>query len=537
MLQPILAFSYLAIALGAQHQHSGEARPAIILKGMGAHRRAIATANAGAQQFFNQGLVMLYGFNREESVRSFHRAAELDPKSPMPWWGLAMATGPHINMDGDGDVDRKVSCEAAAKAGSLAGAAPAHERAWAEAVRSRCRGGAANPDEEYRDAMRALWQRYPDDLDAGALYAESLLVLRRWRWWNRDGTPADGVAEAVRVLEHVMRRNPDHPAANHYYIHAVEMSPSPERALPSAYRLMGIVPGAGHLVHMPGHIHMLMGDWEMAADVNLRAAEVDEEYIKQVGPAAGPYQMGYYPHNLDFVVYARMMQGRYDDALKAAEKIAGIVTPAIDVMPDMAEFALSKRLFVRVRFQRWDEILALPAPDKRLFMSAALRFWARGLAHAARGRRQEALREQKWFLQARRAVPEKWLWVNNQMHRILDVAGTVLEARLAERAEDSIALWRKAVDLQDALVYDEPPPWFHPIRESLGGALLRAGRAAEAERVFRADLEINRRNGRSLFGLIESIVARNRKTEADWVRREFNSAWSKAQVTLSADTL
>ncbi len=533
-----LAGLLATLAASGQHPHpAGAARPATLLKGMGAHRHAIATKSPEAQRFFDQGLTLLYGFNREEAARSFRRAAELDPQSPMPWWGLAMTLGPHINMDGDVDVDRKASCEAAAKARSLAAGAPGHERAYAEAVNARCRAGSAAPDEDHRDAMRALWRRYPDDLDAGALYAESLLVLKRWRWWNRDGTPADGIAEAVRVLEHVLRRDPQHPGANHYYIHAVEMSPSPERALASAYRLMGIVPGAGHLVHMPAHIHLLMGDYEMAAEVNLRAAQADEEYIQQVGAAVGPYQSGYYPHNLDFVVYARMMQGRFGDAMKAAEKMAAIALPAFDAMPDMAEFVLAKRWFARVRFRRWDEILALPEPERKMLMSAAFRRWSRALAFHGKGQGGEARREREAFESARRQVPEKWMWVNNRAHDILAVASAVLEGTLAPGIDGAAPHWRRAIELQDALVYDEPPPWFYPVRESYGGALLRAGRAKEAEAVFREDLERTRRNGRSLFGLMESLKAQGRGTEAEWVRREFDAAWRRAEVTLRVGDL
>jgi tetratricopeptide (TPR) repeat protein len=538
LILTLLVAPLMAELLIAQHQHPGGApKPAVLLDGMGAHRRAIATWNAEAQRFFDQGLTLIYAFNREEAVRSFRRAAELDPQSPMPWWGLAMALGPHINMDGDGDADRRASCEAATKARSLAASAPEHERAWAEAVNARCRHGATSPDEDHRDAMRALWQRYPDDLDAASLFAESLLVLKRWRWWNRDGTPADGIAEAVRVLEHVLRRDPQHPGANHYYIHAVEMSPSPERALPSAYRLMGIVPGAGHLVHMPGHIHLLMGDYEMAAEVNLRAVEVDEQYIKRVGEAVGPYQSGYYPHNLDFVVYARMMQGRYGDAMKAAEKMAAIALPAFDAMPDMAEFVLAKRWFTRVRFRRWDDVLAAPAPEKKMLMSAALRHWSRTLAQHGKGRAAEAAAERRAFESARKEVPEKWMWVNNRAHDILAVAAAVLDATLAREIDAASPHWRRAIELQDALVYDEPPPWFFPVREAYGGALLRAGRAKEAEAAFREDLERTRRNGRSLFGLMESLRAQGRTVEADWVRREFESAWRRAEVKLRIEDL
>jgi tetratricopeptide (TPR) repeat protein len=313
---------------------------------MGQHHHSIANISPEAQRYFNQGLVLLYGFNREEAVRSFRRAGELAPKSPMPHWGVAMALGPHINMDLDLDSDRMASCAAEIRARSLASTAPVHERDLVEALSARCpkepMADVNRLDTAYSNAMRELARRYPDDPDVVTLFGESLMVLHRWHWWNKDGSAAEGTEEAVQALETVLRRHPDHPGANHLFLHAIEMSPSPERAIPSAQRLMGIVPGAGHLIHMAGHIWRLTGNYDWAADTNETAAKVDEEYIKIVGPASSPYQLGYYPHNLHFIVYARTAQGRYSDAMRAVQRLTTQVTTGFDAMPDMVEYFLPR---------------------------------------------------------------------------------------------------------------------------------------------------------------------------------------------------
>lgn len=522
----------------AQHQHPGpeQGGAARLLPGMGIHHHPIATNVAEAQRFFDQGLVLLYGFNREEAVRSFRRAAALDPKSPMPLWGMAMALGPHINMDIDLDVDRKASCGAEAQARSLKGGAPPHEQALVEALSARCpndpHADEKRLDTEYSDAMRKLARRYPDDPDVVTLFAESLMVLNRWKWWSADGTPTAGTQEAVHALETVLRRDPDHPGANHFFIHVIEMSPSPERAIPSAQRLMGIVPGAGHLIHMAGHIWRLTGDYEMTAETNERAAKVDEDYIKLVGPARSPYQLGYYPHNLHFIVYGRTAQGRYADALRAAGRLAAQVAPGFDAMPDMVEYYLPNRYFVQVRFQRWNDILAEPAPAPKMTTTTVFWRWARAIALARQGNVREAYVERSAFVEARKRARPGAAWLFNSVEAVSELAATILDARLEPNAEKAIAQWRSAVAKQDALDYDEPPPWFYPCRESLGAALLQAGKAAEAESVFRDDLERNPRDGRGLFGLLESLKAQQKDAEAAWVRGEFEKAWRKADVAL-----
>ncbi len=513
----------------AQHQHGpGEEKPPILLAGMGNHTHPIATRNPHAQRFFDQGLTLLYGFNRYEALRSFRRAAELDPEALMPRWGVAMALGPHINMDIDGDVQMKESCEAVRAGLGLRERAPAHEQAYIDAVASRCpeyRPG------EYQKAMRELAQRYPDDLDAATLYAESLMIPVRWKWWLPDGAPAEGMEEAVRVLEAVMRRYPDHPGANHFYIHAVEMSPSPERAIPSAQRLMGVVPAAGHLVHMPAHIWLLLGDYGLAADINEHAAERDREYMQTTGVSASAYA-GYYIHNLHFVAYGRSMQGRMAEAIRAAGTIAGATASFTDVMPMMVDAFVPAPLFAFLRFQQWDQLLALKPPDPKLVASTALWHFGRAIALAAKGQLELSLQEKKGFETVRRKVPADWLWLNNKAVSILQVASAVLDARLVGDDRAAIPHWERAVASEDALSYDEPPPWFYPLRESLGGALLRAGQPDRAEAVFREGLRLRPRNGRLLFGLMKSLEAQNKTYAAEWVRKEFEAAWKGADVTL-----
>jgi tetratricopeptide (TPR) repeat protein len=384
--------------------------------------------------------------------------------------------------------------------------------------------------------MRDLAQRYPDDLDAATLYAESLMVPTRWNWWTPEGAPAQGVEEAISVLESVMRRDLDHPGANHFYIHAVEMSPSPERAIPSAQRLMSTVPSAGHLIHMPGHIWLRLGHYDLAAEINVRAAALDEEYMQTTGVTGSAY-VGYYIHNLHFVAYDSCMEGRRADCLAAARKIADAVTPFVQQMPMMIDAYASWPLFAMLRFGRWDQILELTQPDPKLLASTAVWHYGRGMALAARGKREEALKERDAFEVARGKIPHGWKWLYNESAAILSVASSILDARLAENDSAAVAHWQQAVGAQDALSYDEPPGWFYPVRESLGGALLRMGLARQAEGIFREGLRRNPRDGRLLFGLMQSLGAQGKTEAAGMVRSESEEAWKNSDVTLRVEDL
>lgn len=508
---------------------SAQEKPVTLLTGTGLWKHAIATDNPEAQRYFDQGLAEMYGFNRYEALRSFKKAADLDPAAAMPHWGIAISTGPYVNMDGEPTYDIKASC--AGVAAGLKLAKVPRERAYLEALETRC-PDYGNPG-AYIAAARALAQRWPDDLDAQTLYAEALLIPTRWHWYTASGQPAPGVAEAERTLEAVLRRWPDHPGANHLYIHAVESSPTPERAVPSAQRLMGITPSEGHMVHMPGHIWLVLGEWELAAAVNERAAEVDRQYFAQTGVTEGSYPM-YYWHNLHFIAYARSMQGRKADALKAADTLAAAMAPMAEAMPEMLDMFLPVPRLSLLRFQQWDAVLRLPKPKDSQKISTVLWHFMRATAYAGRGEKTAAAREADAFETVRKQLPADATWGQNKASAVFAMAAELLAARTLG---DEIAHLRRAVAMQDEFVYDEPPAWYYPVRESLGAALLRAGQAAEAEAVFREGVRRGPGNGRMLFGLMESLKMQNKQDEAAWVRKEFEAAWAKADFQLRLEDL
>lgn len=537
----LFAAAVLAAAQHGHHHAAEPTKPAELLEGLGDHSHPIRTDVPLAQKFFDQGLALIYGFNHDEAARLFARAAELDAKSPMPHWGIALALGPNYNMPPMPEREA-MAWRAIEKAVELAPAAPAKERAYVEALVKRY---SKDPNEDrkglavkYRDAMREVMRRYPDDLDAATLYAEACMNLRPWQLYSHDGTPAEGTLEIVEVLERVMRRDPGHPGANHYYIHAVEASRTPERALPSAMRLGNIMPGAGHMVHMPSHIFLRVGDYEQSAVVNVTASEVDRKYIERSG-AKGVYPLMYYSHNLHFVSYARMSQGRYDEALDYARRLRRNVAGEIDNMGMLAPYG-SFEWIVLTRFGKWTEMLAEPEPkDQNNYLRAMYRY-ARGLAFSATGKVSEAEAERERMGALCERIPENEMLMVNTARAVLDVALAELDARIARAkgsTETELAHWRKAVELQDKLNYMEPPDWHFSSREGLGAALIRQGKAAEAEQVFRRDLELHPRNGRALFGLMESLKAQNKAESVDWVKREHAEAWKQSVVDLRIEKM
>ena len=510
---------------------------------MGSLHHAIATSNPEAQRFFDQGLTLVYAFNHDEAIRSFRRAAELDPNAAMPWWGVALALGPNYNDPGDPEKE-KAAYDAVQKARSLPLPTSASERAYIETLSLRYSND-PNADlkklaHDYSSAMGELAKRYPDDPDAATIYAESMMDLRPWGLWNLDGTPAEGTLEIIAVLESVLARYPNHVGANHYYIHAVEASPHAAWALESADRLNTLVPNAGHLVHMPSHIYARVGDNAAAIKSNAAAAEVDRNYIAATG-ATGMYPAMYYSHNLHFLAYAAMQAGKSDEARKAAETLAeNIRTRAQGMPPGMTEGFLIYPMAVRVRFRQWADVLAMPQPDATLLANVAFWHFARGMALASTGKISDAESEQKAFDAAAAKIPKEQGFGFTKAVAIMQISGAVLEARIAEAHGNSAATidaLKKAVAAQDALAYDEPPDWFFPVRETLGGALLRAGNAAEAEKVFREDLIRNPRNARSLFGLWQSLAAQNKIADAGWAKSQYEAAWKDADATLSVEKL
>jgi tetratricopeptide (TPR) repeat protein len=374
----------------------------------------------------------------------------------------------------------------------------------------------------YKDAMGELHRRFPDDLDAATLYADSLMNLNPWQLWDKTGKPADGTEEAVSVLEGVLARDPDHLGANHLYIHVVEASAHPERALPSARRLETAAPAAGHLVHMPAHIYLRTGDFEASARTNEAAAEADRSYIRQTG-AKGMYVGMYYSHNLHFLVESYGRMGLYREARRAAEALAENARAHVKEMP-MVEGFLPSVLFVGLRFARWDEVLKAPRPDPAFTVTTTVWHFARSVAFAGKGQTSEAESERSILYEKTRNLPGETPFGLNSAASVFKVAQGVLNARIAwakGEKQAAINLWREAVGAQEALNYDEPPGWYYPVRESLGAALLLNGDAAGAEVVFRQDLRMNPRNGRSLFGLAESLKRQGKTEAAKLVQAEF----------------
>jgi tetratricopeptide (TPR) repeat protein len=538
----------LAAASPAPAQHAAEPsaapKPPALLAGLGSHRHPIATTSPEAQKFFDQGMVMLFGFNHDEAFRSFERASQLDPNAAMPHWGMALAIGSNYN-DPAPEVSRLKKARAEVdKALALSPAAPENERAYVSALAKRY---AADPDtadraavlREYNAAMRDLSRAYPDDLDAATLFAESGMNLRPWKLYKADGTPEEGTEEIVAVLESVLRRAPNHPGANHYYIHAVEASRHPERALPSATRLETLVPSAGHLVHMPSHIYIRTGSYLEAEKSNAQAADVDRQYIRETG-ASGMYPMMYYTHNVHFESVAAAMAGRHDVAKKAADVLFADAFPGV-VHEPMLEGFLTQPLFVALRFQKWEDVRKTEDPGPKLPLYRAIWLYARAMSAAAAKDAQSADALRVAYGIARDAVPTTALGSpQNSGAAVLAVATAVLDARIAEAAGDrasALASWEKAVAAQDALAYDEPPAWYYPVRESHGAALLRASRPADAEKVFRADLERNPRNPRSLLGLSESLKAQGKAADAAFARAQFETASHDADVPLRIEDL
>ena len=528
----------LSCALAQTHTMDHGKGPAMRLPGMGNAQHAISTTSREAQSFFNQGLNLVYGFNHEEAVRAFERAAQLDPKSPMPWWGKALALGPNINLDADPKAEQ-AAWEAVQEALKRTGSDV--ERDYVRALATRYsndpKADLKKLARDYSDAMRALMRKYPDDLDAATLFAESMMDLNPWRLWTADGQPAPGTEEIVATLESVLRRNPDHLGANHYYIHAIEASKHPESALPSADRLAKLAPAAGHLVHMPGHIYLQLGDYSTTASTNEAAAAADRKYMTATG-SQGIYSAMYYTHNLHFIAVARAAQGRYSESKKAADEMARNVAPMLKEMPMLEAFAVIP-LLVDIQFAKWDAVLKRAEPAKE---SAMYPMWLYGrvLALASKGRIDEASAAQSALAVVAANTPADVPYgATNSVKPVMELAAgigsaVVLEAK--HETDAAIAKWREAVALYDGLLYDEPPVWYYPVRQSYGGALLRAGRAADAEVVFREALVKNPRDGRLLFGLLESLKAQ-RKTGVDAVEREFNAAWKGAEIRLTLGAL
>lgn len=511
--------------------------PARQYDGFGNFTRPVSTTSPEAQEWFNQGMQLLYGFNHDEAIRSFNEAARIDPNCAMAWWGVAYASGLHINNPAMTEEKSRLAWDAAQNALARMNHATPPEQALIRAVAQRYEwpvSGDRRPlDEAYANAMREARGAFPSDPDIGALFAESLMNLQPWDYWTADGRPKGNAEEIVRTLESVIALHPAHPGANHFYIHAVEASRDPDRAVAAAERLGSLVPGSGHLVHMPSHIYARVGRYPDASNANVRAIDTDRAYFA-VAPPPRFYRI-YYMHNVHFLTFASMMEGRYEAAIGAARQIERDVPESfLRENTHIADGYMPTSLHVLIRFGKWEDVLQEPRPPSYRLMSNAMWHYARGVALASLGRTDESRRELASLRKAADAMPETWYMGNNSCRSILDVAQLMLDGELSfheGNREGAFEYLREAVALEDQLRYDEPPGWMHPVRHALGALLIADAKYAEAERVYRDDLLRNRENGWALTGLEQALRAQDKPAEADAVRARRMAAWPRADIS------
>jgi tetratricopeptide (TPR) repeat protein len=546
-LRGLILLAPLLAAQTPTHQHyekpadyakpapSGAVAPR--LQNVGPHRFPVTTRSGRAQLFINQGLNLIYGFNHAEAGRAFAEAARLDPNCAMAYWGQALALGPNINAPMNA-ADEPKALELVQKAIALKGRVTPRERAYIDALAKRYTGKTedrAQADQAFADAMRDVQKKFPNDLDAVTIFAEALMDLRPWNYWTRDLRPQPGIEEAMAAIESVMRRNPKHPGALHYWIHLMELK-SPDRAEVAADVLLPLAPAAGHLVHMPSHIYQRIGRYADAAKSNELAVAADEDYIAQCR-AQGIYPLTYYPHNVHFLWFAATMQGRSRVALESARKTAAAIpAEALASMPPLQVF-LAVPYFAMVRFGKWEEILKEPRPRHDTLFTSGVWRYARGIALTATGKLDGAQQE---LDELRKITADPQLksipLPQNQPPAILAVAENALAGELAAKRRQfdaAILHLDRAVRLHDALTYTEPDDWHYPMRDSLAAVLLQAGRAEEAETVYWENLRRFRENGWSLFGLMQALKAQGKNQEAAEVEKRFRKAWAAADITLT----
>ena len=525
----------------ANAQPPGPGQPlAPRLQNLGVHTFKVTTKSARAQLFINQGLNLAYGFNHAEAARSFAEAARLDPRCAMAYWGHALVLGPNINAPMDPEAEPK-AYELVQRAVALKAGASPRERAYIDALAVRYTGKAedrAKADRAFADAMRKLVASYPTDLDARTMYAESLMDLRPWNYWTRDGEPYEETLEIQRALEHVLDRNRNHPGALHYWIHLWEPTDTPERAEAEADRLLPLMPGAGHIVHMPAHIYMRVGRHADVVKSNQMAVKADEDYISQCR-AQGLYPLGYYPHNIHFIWMGATASGQRKVALDAARKVANAIPPeALGTVPILQGF-LVVPYWAMVRFAQWEDILNDKGPRHDTpFTRGAWRF-ARAMALTATGRLSDAEQE---LAELKKVVGDPTLkaqvtFSNNSGVAILRIAPEVVAGEIAAKRKDwdrAVLHLDRAIRYEDSLIYQEPPDWHAPVRQNLGAVLLEAGRPDEAEAVFWEDLKKNPGNGWSLLGLTQALEAQGKKEDAARVRKRFEEAWKESDFKPSA---
>jgi len=541
-LQMVLA---LTLVLAIRTTPSPSADSYSLLSGLGSHTFKVTTRSADAQRYFDQGLNLYFGFNHGAAIRSFKEATRLDPACAMAHWGIALANGPHINFP---LVPPPAAAEAwneLALARKYDGQATAVEQALIEALASRY----ANPqpedrsplDRAYAEAMRSIWHKYPADAEVGVLFAEAMMDLRPWDQWTSEGRPQPGTDEIIATLDEVLRLDVNHPFANHLYIHAVEASPHPERALAAADRLRNLQPGLAHNVHMPSHIYIRVGHWQDAVVTNQLAVEAAGRIHAVTGPPRGMIVL-YNAHNRQMLTWAAMMTGQRELALaQVRAMVAEIPEDTLKELAMIVEGMMAMPFEVLVRFGRWDEILAAPDFPDWMPLARALRLGARGIALAAKGDPMSARAEQAAFLEAAKKVPADEKLLNNSAEAILSILAPMVDGEILVRegkVDEGIVRLREAIKNEDGLRYDEPPGWILPVRHSLGATLMTVGRFAEAEQVYREDLVRLPDNGWSLFGLARCLrLQKKNDSEAADLDGRFQKIWSKADLVLTSSCL
>ncbi len=537
LMASLLTFS-VAVSVWA-----GERR-APLFDNLGSTHFAITTKDPLVQRYFNQGFILAIAFNHAEAERSFREAARLDPACAMCYWGVAWVLGPNLNAPME-DLAVPKAHAAIQRAQELKGGASELEQALIEAMAQRyskeVQKDRSALDRAYADAMREVTKRYPEDLHTAALFANALMDLHPWDFWTKDKKPKPWTPEIVSTLEAILAKTLDHPLANHLYIHAVEASDDPGRAEAAADRLASLAPGAGHLVHMPGHIYINIGRYKDAAKANLDAIAADQEYLRQV-KAQGLYPLAYVPHKHHFLWAAAMMSGKSELAIQAARGTAENVdkTKIHDpVFGGTLQHFYSMPLYAFVRFGKWDAILKEPKPEKELIYPAGVWHFARGMAQVRKGNITAAQSELDRLQKTAKdpAIDEMTVFGLNRVKKLLRIGAEILSAELAEaagRQQDAIDHLTIAAGIEDALIYNEPPDWSFPVRHALGAVLLEAGKFAKAEAVYREDLEKNKGNGWGLYGLQASLKGQGKTEAAAEVEKQFEQSWSGADVKLAS---
>ena len=521
---------------------AGWAKGAQLFDGLGTFHRKITTRSPLAQKYFDQGMRFVWAFNHDEATRSFAKAARIDPRCASCYWGVALTLGPNYNMPMMSAARARVGWAAVQKAQANSRRATPVERALIAAVAKRYRGaGEVDPSNSkpllsaYVDAMRRVAAKYPNDLDVQTMYAEGLMNTNPWKLWNDDGTANPGTHEIVTTLENILKKDPKHPGANHYYIHAVEASQHPEQAVPSAEALEGMMPAAGHLEHMPAHILQRVGRYEEAAEANRKGAAADLAYLKET--SAPDYYPMYMIHNFQFLAASAGMEGRRDETIKALKDArAHIPDQLLSGMPGL-DWAASFKYDGYTKFGMWDDMLKEPAPDAKLPGATISYLQSRATALAATGRVEDAKAELAKSDKLIAAVPAEATQGNNHAKSLYDIGQLKAEARIASaggKLDDAVRLLTEAVGMEDKLAYNEPNDMIFPTRHLLGAELLAVGKPADAEAVYREDLRRHPNNGWAYFGLSQALAAQNRAADAAAAQRQFEAAWGRADVKLSS---